>query len=181
MSIYCWWPIYNFWECKCSVKKSMTQMTEIYNSWLDVSITFLYNSYLYLIKATILFRFIYLYIYLLFNCVVIFWQWGVRRQKITKKIVWFGFFVKWQIKLPGLFNAEANFIEERYWYYLTHSCEDKGVHSFPKAICLKVNIFVTKSLFERLEPMFIIQPICISLYIYTHTHTHTWNNEILLI
>ena len=26
------------------------------------------------------------------------------------------------------------------WYYLTHSWEDKGVHTFPKCICLKVNV-----------------------------------------
>ena len=25
-------------------------------------------------------------------------------------------------------------------YYLTHSWEDKGVHTFPKSICPKVNI-----------------------------------------
>ena len=26
------------------------------------------------------------------------------------------------------------------WYYLTHSWEDKGVHTFPKGICPKVNV-----------------------------------------
>ena len=26
------------------------------------------------------------------------------------------------------------------WYYLTHSWEDKGVHTFPKSICPKVNV-----------------------------------------
>ena len=30
--------------------------------------------------------------------------------------------------------------EEQYWYYLTHSWEDKGVHTFPKGICPKVNV-----------------------------------------
>ena len=30
-------------------------------------------------------------------------------------------------------------------YYLTHSWEDKGVHTFPKGICPKVNVI------ERLE------------------------------
>ena len=29
---------------------------------------------------------------------------------------------------------------ELYWYYLTHSWEDKGVHAFPKGICSKVYI-----------------------------------------
>ena len=39
-----------------------------------------------------------------------------------------------------LFNAKAILIEEQYWYYLTHSWEDKGVHTFPKGICPKVNV-----------------------------------------
>ena len=37
-----------------------------------------------------------------------------------------------------LFNAKAILLEEQY--YLTHSYEDKGVHTFPKGICPKVNI-----------------------------------------
>ena len=37
-----------------------------------------------------------------------------------------------------LFNAKAILLEEQY--YLTHSREDKGVHTFPKGICPKVNI-----------------------------------------
>ena len=37
-----------------------------------------------------------------------------------------------------LFNAKAILLEEQY--YLTHSWEDKGVHTFPKGICPKVNI-----------------------------------------
>ena len=32
------------------------------------------------------------------------------------------------------------FIEEQQWYYLTHSWEDKGVHTFPKGIRRKVNV-----------------------------------------
>ena len=32
------------------------------------------------------------------------------------------------------------FNEEQKWYYLTHSWEDKGVHTFPKGICPKVNV-----------------------------------------
>ena len=28
------------------------------------------------------------------------------------------------------------------WYYLTHRWEDKGVHTFPKGTCLKVNVIV---------------------------------------
>ena len=39
-----------------------------------------------------------------------------------------------------LFNAKAILLEEQYWYYLTHSWEDKGVHTFPKGICPKMNI-----------------------------------------
>ena len=42
-----------------------------------------------------------------------------------------------------LFNAKAILLlEEQQRYYLTHSWEDKGVHTFPKGICLKVNIIV---------------------------------------
>ena len=41
-----------------------------------------------------------------------------------------------------LFNAKAIRLEEQYWYYLTHSWEDKGVHTFPKGICPKVNVIV---------------------------------------
>ena len=39
-----------------------------------------------------------------------------------------------------LFNAKAILPEEQYWCYLTHSWEDKGVHTFPKGICPKVNV-----------------------------------------
>ena len=39
-----------------------------------------------------------------------------------------------------LFNAKAILLEEPYRYYLTHSWEDKGVHTFPKGICPKVNV-----------------------------------------
>ena len=41
-----------------------------------------------------------------------------------------------------LFNAKAILREEQWWYYLTHSWEDKGVHTFPKGICPKVNVIV---------------------------------------
>ena len=37
-----------------------------------------------------------------------------------------------------LFNAKAILLEEQY--YLTYSWEDKGVHTFPKGICPKVNV-----------------------------------------
>ena len=33
-------------------------------------------------------------------------------------------------------------LEEQQWYYLTHSLEDKGVHTFPNGICPKVNVIV---------------------------------------
>ena len=39
-----------------------------------------------------------------------------------------------------LINAKATLLEEQLWYYLTHSWEDKGVHTFPKGICPKVNV-----------------------------------------
>ena len=46
----------------------------------------------------------------------------------------------WYIKLLGLFNAKSILLEELYSYYLTHSWEDKGVDTFLKGICLKVNV-----------------------------------------
>ncbi len=56
---------------------------------------------------------------------------------------WFGL-VLWHINHCRLFNAKAIllFLEEQWWCYLTHSWEDKGVHTFPKGICLKVNIIL---------------------------------------
>ena len=51
-----------------------------------------------------------------------------------------GFFVLWHINPYRLFNAKANLLEEQLWYYLTHSWEDKEVPTFPKGICLKVNV-----------------------------------------
>ena len=41
--------------------------------------------------------------------------------------------------LCRLFNAKTILQEDQWWYYLTHSWEDKGVHTFPKGICSKVN------------------------------------------
>ena len=46
----------------------------------------------------------------------------------------------WHINICMLFNAIAILQEEQYWYYLTHSWEDEGFHTFPKGICPKVNI-----------------------------------------
>ena len=37
-----------------------------------------------------------------------------------------------------LFNAKTILLEEQY--YLTHSWEDKGVHTLPNGICPKVNV-----------------------------------------
>ena len=42
--------------------------------------------------------------------------------------------------LCRLFNTKAILLEELEWYYLTHTWEDKGVHTFPKGICPKVNV-----------------------------------------
>ena len=49
------------------------------------------------------------------------------------------FVVWWHINLLGLFNAKSSLLKQ-WWYYLTHSWEDKGVHTFPKGICPKVNL-----------------------------------------
>ena len=48
--------------------------------------------------------------------------------------------VLWLINLLGFFNAKAILLEEQSWYYLTYSWQYKGVHTFPKGVCLKVNI-----------------------------------------
>ena len=39
------------------------------------------------------------------------------------------------------FKAKA-ILPEQLWWYLTHSLEDKEVHTFPKRICQKVNVIV---------------------------------------
>ena len=44
-----------------------------------------------------------------------------------------------------LFNTADIFLKEHQWYYLTHSWEDKGVHTFPNGICPRLNVI------ERLE------------------------------
>ena len=46
---------------------------------------------------------------------------------------------------PLLFSTKPILQEERLWYYLTHSWEDKEVHTFLKDICPKVNVI------ERVE------------------------------
>ena len=48
----------------------------------------------------------------------------------------FGFIVYWHISLRGSFTAKTVLPEVQYWYYLIHSSEDKGVHTFSKGICL---------------------------------------------
>ena len=51
--------------------------------------------------------------------------------------------------LVSLFNGISTFVgylmskpflEEQKWYYLTHSWEDKRVHTFLKGLCPKVNV-----------------------------------------
>ena len=62
-------------------------------------------------------------------------------MKRERGLVWFG--------LVSLFNSISTFVGylmhkaillDEQWYYFTHSWEDKGVHSFPKGICPKVNV-----------------------------------------
>ena len=36
--------------------------------------------------------------------------------------------------------SNSSFLEGQKWYYLTYRREDKGVHTFPKGICPKVNV-----------------------------------------
>ena len=55
-------------------------------------------------------------------------------------MVWFGFFVKWHINSFKVILQKAILQKEQSWYYLTHSWEDKGFHTFPKGICPKVKV-----------------------------------------
>ena len=52
----------------------------------------------------------------------------------------FFFVFYWHINPRGLFNAKAILPEEQQWCHLTHSCEDKGDHTFPKCICPKASL-----------------------------------------
>ena len=49
-----------------------------------------------------------------------------------------------------LFNAKAILLEEQKWYYLTHSWEDKGVRTFPKGICPKVNVIARTTILQSI-------------------------------
>ena len=42
----------------------------------------------------------------------------------SQGLAWFG---------HGLFNVKAIIVEEQLWYYLTHSWEDKGIHTFAES------------------------------------------------
>ena len=55
-------------------------------------------------------------------------------------MVWLVSLFNGKSTLFRLFNAKAIILEEQQRYYLTHSWEDKGVHTFPKSICPKVNV-----------------------------------------
>ena len=71
------------------------------------------------------------------------WKWFVLRivtwSDNCLRISLFSF-VSWYINLCRLFNAKAILWEEKYWYNWTYSWEDKGVHTFSKDICPKVNV-----------------------------------------
>ena len=64
---------------------------------------------------------------------------------------WFGFFCLMAYQLFRLFNAKAILLEEQQWYYLTHSWQNKGVHTFPKGICLKVNVIGATGVWTHLR------------------------------
>ena len=46
----------------------------------------------------------------------------------------------WHKTQPNHTLIQAILLEEQLWYYLTHSWEDVGVHTFSKGICPKVNV-----------------------------------------
>ena len=56
---------------------------------------------------------------------------------------------------------------EHQWCFLTHSKEDKGVHTFPKNISLKVNIIVRLK-YELAYIEMVVQLIYIYIYIYIY-------------
>ena len=70
-----------------------------------------------------------------------------------------------------LFNAKAILLEEQYWYYLTHSWEDKGVHTFPNGICPKVNVIA------RLEYELAYYDSAVHRFNHYTTWTPTWRFE----
>ena len=69
-----------------------------------------------------------------------------------------------------LFNAKAILLEEQY--YLTHSWDDKGVHTFPKGICPKVNIIA------RLGYEFAYYDSAVHRFNYYTTRTPPYSYEI---
>ena len=40
----------------------------------------------------------------------------------------------------GLFSVKAILVEEQLWKYLTNSCRDKGIHTFPEGTSPKIDI-----------------------------------------
>ena len=66
-----------------------------------------------------------------------------------------------------LFNAKAIILEEQQWYYLTHSWEDKRVHTFSKGICPKVNVIA------RLEYELAYYDSAVHGFNHYTTRTHT--------
>ena len=66
---------------------------------------------------------------------------GTKPFSMIPQYIWFGLDSLFNgiSTLFRLFNAKAILLEEQEWYYLTHSWWDKGVHTFPKGICPKVN------------------------------------------
>ena len=53
-------------------------------------------------------------------------------------LVWFGF-MAYQPSRVIMYQSHTCRTE---WYYLTHSCGDKGLHIFLKGISLKLNVMV---------------------------------------
>ena len=76
-------------------------------------------------------------------CGQVIWE-ELTQRELPKRIDWFC--LVWFLCFNGistlfrLFNAKSILLEEQLCYYLTHSWEDKGVHTFPQSICLKVNV-----------------------------------------
>ena len=57
------------------------------------------------------------------------------------------------------------------WFYLTHAWEDKGVHTFPKGICPKVNVIA------RLENELAYYNSTVHRFNNYTTRTPVWTSE----
>ena len=131
-------------------------------------------------KNTYIYIYIYIYIYM-YVCMYVWF---------FIEYIYIYIYTQWCLLFNGIstlfrsFNAKAILLEEQKRYYLTHSWEDKGVHTFPRGICPKVNVIA------RLEYELAYYDSAVHLFnhyttrtppilnerpdIYTHICMHVW-------